>query len=134
MVSGTITDASGRTLSGQTAEAFLISVEHMPLLSVGFNCALGAKQLTPYLEVVSGKSNFAVSAYPNAGLPNAFGEYDETADEMAAQIKTYLDKQLINIVGGCCGTTPEHIHAIAKLVEGYAPRPLPELKKTEAAL
>ena len=83
MVSGTITDASGRTLSGQTAEAFLISVEHMPLLSVGFNCALGAKQLTPYLEVVSGKSNFAVSAYPNAGLPNAFGEYDETADEMA---------------------------------------------------
>ena len=134
MVSGTITDASGRTLSGQTAEAFLISVEHMPLLSVGFNCALGAKQLTPYLEVVSGKSNFAVSAYPNAGLPNAFGEYDETADEMAAQIKTYLDKQLINIVGGCCGTTPEHIHAIAKLVEGYAPRPLPDLKKTEAAL
>ena len=134
MVSGTITDASGRTLSGQTAEAFLISVEHMPLLSVGFNCALGAKQLTPYLEVVSGKSNFAVSAYPNAGLPNTFGEYDETADEMAAQIKTYLDKQLINIVGGCCGTTPEHIHAIAKLVEGYAPRPLPELKKTEAAL
>lgn len=134
MVSGTITDASGRTLSGQTAEAFLISVGHMPLLSVGFNCALGAKQLTPYLEVVSGKSNFAVSAYPNAGLPNAFGEYDETADEMAAQIKTYLDKQLINIVGGCCGTTPEHIHAIAKLVEGYAPRPLPELKKTEAAL
>jgi len=134
MVSGTITDASGRTLSGQTAEAFLISVKHMPLLSVGFNCALGAKQLTPYLEVVSGKSNFAVSAYPNAGLPNAFGEYDETADEMAAQIKTYLDKQLINIVGGCCGTTPEHIHAIAKLVEGYAPRPLPELKKTEAAL
>lgn len=134
MVSGTITDASGRTLSGQTAEAFLISVGHMPLLSVGFNCALGAKQLTPYLEVVSGKSNFAVSAYPNAGLPNAFGEYDETADEMAAQIKTYLDKQLINIVGGCCGTTPEHIHAIAKLVDGYAPRPLPELKKTEAAL
>lgn len=134
MVSGTITDASGRTLSGQTAEAFLISVGHMPLLSVGFNCALGAKQLTPYLEVVSGKSNFAVSAYPNAGLPNAFGEYDETADEMAAQIKTYLDKQLINIVGGCCGTTPEHIHAIAKLVEGYAPRPLPDLKKTEAAL
>ena len=127
MVSGTITDASGRTLSGQTAEAFLISVEHMPLLSVGFNCALGAKQLTPYLEVVSGKSNFAVSAYPNAGLPNAFGEYDETADEMAAQIKTYLDKQLINIVGGCCGTTPEHIHAIAKLVEGYAPRPFPSV-------
>tara|TARA_B100000929_G_scaffold43791_1_gene31196 strand:- start:2186 stop:3205 length:1020 start_codon:yes stop_codon:yes gene_type:complete len=126
MVSGTITDASGRTLSGQTAEAFLISVGHLPLLSVGFNCALGAKQLTPYLEVVSGKSNFAISAYPNAGLPNAFGEYDETPEEMAAQIKEYLDKQLINIIGGCCGTTPEHISAIAQLVKEYKPRPLPQ--------
>ena len=134
MVSGTITDASGRTLSGQTAEAFLISIGHMPLLSVGFNCALGAKQLTPYLEVISGKSDFAVSAYPNAGLPNAFGEYDETADEMAAQIKTYLDKQLINIIGGCCGTTPEHINAIAELVKDYKPRPLPEHNEAEAAL
>ncbi|MEE3243886.1 MAG: homocysteine S-methyltransferase family protein [Bacteroidota bacterium] len=126
MVSGTITDASGRTLSGQTAEAFLISVGHLPLLSVGFNCALGAKQLTPYLEVVSGKSNFAISAYPNAGLPNAFGEYDETPEEMAAQIKEYLDKQLINIIGGCCGTTPEHISASAQLVKEYKPRPLPQ--------
>ncbi|MEC7782279.1 MAG: homocysteine S-methyltransferase family protein [Bacteroidota bacterium] len=126
MVSGTITDASGRTLSGQTAEAFLISVGHLPLLSVGFNCALGAKQLTPYLEVVSGKSNFAISAYPNAGLPNAFGEYDETPEEMAAQIKEYLDKQLINIIGGCCGTTPEHISAIAQLVKEYKPRPWPQ--------
>ncbi|MEC8884617.1 MAG: homocysteine S-methyltransferase family protein [Bacteroidota bacterium] len=126
MVSGTITDASGRTLSGQTAEAFLISVGHLPLLSVGFNCALGAKQLTPYLEVVSGKSNFAISAYPNAGLPNAFGEYDETPEEMAAQIKEYLDKQLINIIGGCCGTTPEHINAIAQLVKEYKPRPWPQ--------
>jgi len=106
----------------------------MPLLSVGFNCALGAKQLTPYLEVISGKSDFAVSAYPNAGLPNAFGEYDETADEMAAQIKTYLDKQLINIIGGCCGTTPEHINAIAELVKDYKPRPLPEHNEAEAAL
>lgn len=132
MVSGTITDASGRTLSGQTAEAFLISIGHMPLLSVGFNCALGANQLTPYLEVVSSKSDFAISAYPNAGLPNAFGEYDETADEMAAQIKVYLDKQLINIVGGCCGTTPEHIQAIAKLVKDYKPRPLPALHNTAA--
>ena len=132
MVSGTITDASGRTLSGQTAEAFLISIGHMPLLSVGFNCALGAEQLTPYLEVVSSKSDFAVSAYPNAGLPNAFGEYDETADEMAAQIKTYLDKQLINIVGGCCGTTPEHIRAIAELVKKYKPRPLPAFAKPAA--
>lgn len=124
MVSGTITDASGRTLSGQTAEAFLISVGHMPLLSVGFNCALGAKQLTPYLETVSSKSDFAISAYPNAGLPNAFGEYDETPAEMASQVKTYLDKSLINIVGGCCGTTPEHIKAIADLVKDYAPRKL----------
>ncbi|WP_290478311.1 MULTISPECIES: homocysteine S-methyltransferase family protein [unclassified Leeuwenhoekiella] len=132
MVSGTITDASGRTLSGQTAEAFLISIGHMPLLSVGFNCALGAEQLTPYLEVVSSKSDFAISAYPNAGLPNAFGEYDETADEMAAQIKTYLDKKLINIVGGCCGTTPEHIHAIAQLVKDYEPRPLPLFTKAAA--
>ena len=132
MVSGTITDASGRTLSGQTAEAFLISIGHMPLLSVGFNCALGAEQLTPYLEVVSGKTEFAISAYPNAGLPNAFGEYDETAEEMASQIKTYLDKKLINIVGGCCGTTPEHIHAIAELVKEYKPRPLPALTKTAA--
>ncbi len=132
MVSGTITDASGRTLSGQTAEAFLISIGHMPLLSVGFNCALGANQLTPYLEVVSSKSDFAISAYPNAGLPNAFGEYDETADEMAAQIKVYLDKQLINIVGGCCGTTPEHIQAIARLVKDYKPRPLPALHNTAA--
>ena len=134
MVSGTITDASGRTLSGQTAEAFLISIGHMPLLSVGFNCALGAEQLTPYLEVVSGKSDFAVSAYPNAGLPNAFGEYDETAEEMAAQIKIYLDKKLINIIGGCCGTTPEHIHAIAELVKDYEPRPLPELNEAKTAI
>lgn len=134
MVSGTITDASGRTLSGQTAEAFLISIGHMPLLSVGFNCALGAEQLTPYLEIVSGKSDFAISAYPNAGLPNAFGEYDETAEEMASQIKTYLDKQLVNIVGGCCGTTPEHIRAIANLVKDHKPRPLPAFAKREAAL
>ena len=134
MVSGTITDASGRTLSGQTAEAFLISIGHMPLLSVGFNCALGAEQLTPYLEIVSSKSDFAISAYPNAGLPNAFGEYDETAEEMASQIKTYLDKQLVNIVGGCCGTTPEHIRAIANLVKDYKPRPLPAFAKREAAL
>ncbi len=127
MVSGTITDASGRTLSGQTAEAFLISISHMDLLSVGFNCALGAKQLTPHLEVVAYKSEFGVSAYPNAGLPNAFGEYDETAEEMAAQITEYLEKGLVNIVGGCCGTTPEHIHAIAKLTEKHQPRPIPKL-------
>lgn len=122
MVSGTITDASGRTLSGQTAEAFLISISHIPILSVGFNCALGANQLVPHLEVLSSKTDYAVSAHPNAGLPNAFGEYDETPEQMAAQIKEYLDKGLVNIVGGCCGTVPEHIKAIAELAKNYTPR------------
>lgn len=124
MVSGTITDASGRTLSGQTAEAFLISISHIPILSVGFNCALGASQLVPHLEVLSAKTDFAVSAHPNAGLPNAFGEYDETPAEMAAQIKEYVEKNLVNIVGGCCGTTPEHISAIANVVKDIKPRVL----------
>lgn len=122
MVSGTITDASGRTLSGQTAEAFLISISHIPILSVGFNCALGASQLVPHLEVLSGRTPYAVSAHPNAGLPNAFGEYDETPEQMAQQIKEYLEKGLVNIVGGCCGTTPDHISAIADLVKQYKPR------------
>ncbi|MEG0760715.1 homocysteine S-methyltransferase family protein [Chryseobacterium sp.] len=122
MVSGTITDASGRTLSGQTAEAFLISVSYLNLLSVGFNCALGANQLTPYLETLAHNSEFCVSAYPNAGLPNAFGQYDESPEQMATQIKEYVEKGLINIIGGCCGTTPEHIKAIAELVEKYEPR------------
>lgn len=122
MLSGTITDASGRTLSGQTAEAFLISVSHIPLLSVGFNCALGANLLQPHLEEIAPKTNFAVSAHPNAGLPNAFGEYDESPQEMADQIEEYLKKNLVNIVGGCCGTTPEHITAIAKVAANYAPR------------
>ncbi|MGA8853843.1 MAG: homocysteine S-methyltransferase family protein [Christiangramia sp.] len=124
MVSGTITDASGRTLSGQTAEAFLISVSHIPLLSIGFNCALGAKQLTPHLEVLNRYANSGVSAYPNAGLPNAFGEYDQNAQEMATQIKEYLEKGLVNILGGCCGTTPEHINAIAETARGFKPRPI----------
>ena len=124
MVSGTITDASGRTLSGQTAEAFLISVSHLNLLSVGFNCALGAKQLTPYLETLSQNSDFCISAYPNAGLPNAFGQYDETPEQMASQIREYAEKGLINIIGGCCGTTPEHIRAIADLVKDFVPRPM----------
>lgn len=128
MVSGTITDASGRTLSGQTAEAFLISVSHIPLLSVGFNCALGATQLTPHLEVLNRYANSGVSAYPNAGLPNAFGEYDQDAQEMASQIKEYLEKGLVNIIGGCCGTTPEHIKAIAEISSNYKPRVLPKLE------
>ncbi len=132
MVSGTITDASGRTLSGQTAEAFLISVSHIPLLSVGFNCALGAKQLTPHLEVLNRYANSGVSAYPNAGLPNAFGEYDQDAQEMASQIKEYLEKGLVNILGGCCGTTPKHIKAIAEIASNYKPRVLPQLQSESA--
>lgn len=122
MLSGTITDASGRTLSGQTTEAFLISVSHIPLLSIGLNCALGAKQLVPYLEVLAQKSDFAISAHPNAGLPNAFGEYDESPEDMATQIEEYVSRNLINIIGGCCGTSPDHIKAIAKVVEGKKPR------------
>ncbi len=134
MVSGTITDASGRTLSGQTPEAFLVSVSHMPLLSVGFNCALGADQLTPYLEVLASKTEFAVSAHPNAGLPNAFGGYDQTPDEMADQIEEYLDKNLVNIVGGCCGTVPEHIKAISERVVRYTPRPISQHLASQEAM
>lgn len=122
MVSGTITDASGRTLSGQTAEAFLISVSHLNLLSVGLNCALGAQQLTPYLETLANNSDYYISAYPNAGLPNAFGQYDESPEFMASQIREYAEKGLVNIIGGCCGTTPPHIKAIAELVKSYEPR------------
>lgn len=122
MLSGTITDASGRTLSGQTAEAFLISVSHIPLLSVGFNCALGANLLQPHLEAIASKTDFAISAHPNAGLPNAFGEYDETAEEMGDQIEEYLKRDLINIIGGCCGTSPAHIKTIADLASKYQPR------------
>lgn len=124
MVSGTITDASGRTLSGQTTEAFLISVSHMPLLSIGLNCALGASALRPYLRVLNEKSPFFVSAYPNAGLPNEFGQYDQTAEEMAAQVEEYLKEGLVNILGGCCGTTPEHIRRIAEVARKYQPRGL----------
>ncbi len=122
MVSGTITDASGRTLSGQTVEAFLISVSHIPLLSVGFNCALGADLMKPYLQTLAQNTSFNVSAHPNAGLPNAFGEYDETPEQMKAFIKEYLDDNLINIIGGCCGTTPEHIRLIADIAKDYKPR------------
>jgi len=122
MLSGTITDASGRTLSGQTAEAFLISVAHIPLFTIGFNCALGANLLQPHLEAISPKTDFAISAHPNAGLPNAFGEYDETPDQMAEQIEEYMKRNLVNIVGGCCGTTPSHIKAIAEVASRYQPR------------
>lgn len=124
MVSGTITDASGRTLSGQTTQAFLISVSHMPLLSIGLNCALGAKQLRPYLETLSEKAYFFTSAHPNAGLPNEFGQYDESPEEMAEQIEDFLSSGFLNIVGGCCGTTPDHIQAIAEVAAKYQPRSL----------
>ena len=122
MVSGTITDQSGRTLTGQTTEAFLISLSHMPLLSIGLNCALGASLMRPYLQILNSKAPFAVSAHPNAGLPNEFGTYDETPEMMAAQIETFLEEGLVNIIGGCCGTTPEHIAAIASLAKNYKPR------------
>lgn len=122
MISGTITDASGRTLSGQTTEAFLISVSHVPLFSVGLNCALGAKELRPYLKVLSDNAPFLVSAYPNAGLPNEFGQYDQGAEEMAAQVEEFLKEGFVNILGGCCGTTPEHISAIANAAAKYKPR------------
>ena len=122
MVSGTITDASGRTLSGQTTQAFLISISHMPLLSVGLNCALGASQLRPYLQVMAKESDFFVSAHPNAGLPNEFGAYDETPEKMGEQIEEFLKEGLVNVIGGCCGTTPDHIKVIADLAAKYQPR------------
>lgn len=126
MVSGTITDASGRTLSGQTTEAFLNSVSHVDLLSIGLNCAMGAKDLRPYLEELSTKAPFYVSAYPNAGLPNQFGEYDQDAHEMGHQIEDFLKAGFINIVGGCCGTTPSHIKRIAELAKKASPRKKPK--------
>ena len=122
MVSGTITDQSGRTLSGQTVNAFMISVSHMPIFSIGFNCALGADQLMPYVKRLSDKSQFYVSAHPNAGLPNAFGEYDQTPEEMQNLLEKYLKDGIVNIVGGCCGTTEEHIKLIAESAKKYSPR------------
>jgi len=125
MISGTITDASGRTLSGQTVGAFWNSISHLPLLSVGLNCALGADQLRQYVEELSRISNVHISAYPNAGLPNAFGGYDESAQEFAALVEEYLKEGIVTVVGGCCGTTPQHIAELSRLAEQYKPRPLP---------
>ncbi len=122
MVSGTITDASGRILSGQTADAFLVSVSHVPLLSIGLNCALGASALRPYLQILNEKAPFFVSAHPNAGLPNEFGQYDQTPAQMAEQVEEYLKEGLVNIVGGCCGSTPDHIKMIAAAAKKYKPR------------
>ncbi|MBG8554276.1 methionine synthase [Hymenobacter guriensis] len=129
MISGTITDASGRTLSGQTVEAFWNSIRHLPLLSVGLNCALGADQLKVYIKELSRIADVHISAYPNAGLPNAFGGYDESAQEFACVVEGYLSDGLVTVVGGCCGTTPQHIAELVRLAEKYAPRQLPELPK-----
>lgn len=126
MISGTITDASGRTLSGQTVEAFLNSVSHLPLLSIGLNCALGAKEMRPHIEELARKAPFFVSAYPNAGLPNQFGEYDESPVHMGHHIEDFLKSGFVNIVGGCCGTTPEHIRKMAVLAGKFPPRKIPE--------
>ncbi len=129
MISGTITDASGRTLSGQTTEAFWNSVRHAKPISVGLNCALGAKDLRPYLEELSNKAETYTSAHPNAGLPNEFGEYDETPEEMAVVVEEFAAAGFLNIVGGCCGTTPAHIKAIAEAVAKHPPRAIPEIPK-----
>lgn len=130
MVSGTITDASGRTLSGQTAEAFFISLQHAPLLSIGFNCALGASQLLPYVDILARSAGCMVSAHPNAGLPNEMGEYDQSPEEMGDEIEAYFRRGIVNIIGGCCGTTPEHIRALARKSKKYSPR-LVEASKHE---
>ncbi|MGB4958296.1 MAG: methionine synthase [Saprospiraceae bacterium] len=129
MVSGTITDASGRTLSGQTAEAFYISVAHADLFSIGLNCALGAKELRPHMEDISNIADCLVSAYPNAGLPNELGAYDQGPDEMTALIREFVSSGLVNIIGGCCGTTPDHIRAMAEAVKGLPTRKIPSKKR-----
>jgi 5-methyltetrahydrofolate--homocysteine methyltransferase len=132
MISGTITDASGRTLSGQTLEAFYISVSHAKPISIGLNCALGATEMRPHIEELSQIANCYTSAYPNAGLPNAFGEYDEQPHETAHIIEEWAEKGFVNIVGGCCGTTPDHIRHIAEEVKKFKPRELPVLEESFA--
>jgi 5-methyltetrahydrofolate--homocysteine methyltransferase len=132
MISGTITDASGRTLSGQTAEAFWYSVRHSRPLAIGLNCALGAKDLRAYVDVLAQVADACVSTHPNAGLPNAFGGYDETPEDMAAVIREFAEAGLVNFVGGCCGTSPAHIAAIAEAVRGVAPRRLPDVDTAAA--
>lgn len=129
MLSGTLADASGRTLSGQTVEAFYVSVSHADLLSVGFNCAFGARQLRPYLARLAAVADCRMSAHPNAGLPNVMGGYDETPQMFAADVEEYLRQGLVNIIGGCCGTTPRHIAEVARIVPRYAPRPLPHRRR-----
>ena len=127
LISGTITDASGRTLSGQTAEAFWYSLRHARPLAIGLNCALGAKDLRPHVGVLAQVADAHVSCHPNAGLPNAFGGYDETPEDMAGTLREFAEAGLLNLVGGCCGTTPEHISAIVGAVHGLPPRRLPQV-------
>jgi 5-methyltetrahydrofolate--homocysteine methyltransferase len=127
LISGTITDASGRTLSGQTAEAFWYSLRHVQPLSIGLNCALGAKDLRAHIDILAHVADTHVSCHPNAGLPNAFGGYDETPEDMAVVLREFAEAGLLNLVGGCCGTTPEHISAIAEAVRGLPPRQIPRL-------
>jgi 5-methyltetrahydrofolate--homocysteine methyltransferase len=129
MISGTITDASGRTLSGQTAEAFWNSVRHARPWAIGLNCALGAEQLRPHVATLARVADTRVLAYPNAGLPNAFGEYDETPETTAGHLGAWARDGVVNILGGCCGTTPEHIRAIAAAVEGVKPRAVPDIAR-----
>ncbi|MCD4792951.1 MAG: methionine synthase [Bacteroidales bacterium] len=129
MISGTVTDKSGRTLSGQTTEAFISSLSHVDLLTVGLNCSTGASDMLPHIAEMSKKSSFKICAYPNAGMPNQFGEYDETPKKMAVQIKQFLDSSYVNIIGGCCGTTPEHIREIVKLADKSQKHKVPEIKK-----
>ncbi|MFN3489599.1 MAG: methionine synthase, partial [Emticicia sp.] len=131
MVSGTITDASGRTLSGQTTEAFLTSVSHIDLLSVGLNCALGADLMRPYVQILANEAPFMVSAHPNAGLPNEMGEYDQSPEEMAVIVEDFLQSGFMNIIGGCCGTTPAHIKAIAEVSAKYKPREIPTFEPVQ---
>ncbi len=128
MISGTITDRSGRTLSGQTAEAFWYSMRHLRPFSIGLNCALGAELMRPYLYELSQVADARISAYPNAGLPNAMGEYDEGPDEMACKIEPWAEEGLLNVIGGCCGSTPDHIQHIAEHVAAFKPRAVPKLE------
>lgn len=130
IISGTITDRSGRTLSGQTAEAFWLSIAHAKPFAIGLNCALGADEMRPHITAISKVADTYIIAFPNAGLPNAFGEYDETPADMSGQIKPWVEAGLVNILGGCCGTTPDHIKAIADSAKGLSPRKVPEIKST----
>ena len=128
MISGTITDRSGRTLSGQTAEAFWYSMRHLRPFSIGLNCALGAELMRPYIAELAHVAECRISAYPNAGLPNAMGEYDESPHDMACKVEPWLADGLINIIGGCCGSTPDHIAHIASHAKSHKPRPVPKLE------